>query len=204
MNAFVQSRALNTSASVRFSSASLYADWRAQAVNDFSPMLLMGLLNLAGRSFLHDYDWQQDANLSVLELIMTAPMIVTNWINLQYYASTVDNRRYGSGNKVVHNVVGGRLGVFEGNGGDLRIGLPWQSLHDGEVLRHTPLRLSVFIEAPEASLNTIIAKHEMVRQLLDHEWLHLFRIDAGSNHNSNSISRYGSGLWEPVAANVKL
>jgi uncharacterized protein len=148
-------------------------------------------INLAGRSFLHDYDWQQDPALGVLELIMTAPMIVTNWINLQYYASTVDNQRYGSGNKVLHNVVGGRLGVFEGNGGDLRIGLPWQSLHDGEVLRHTPLRLSVFIEAPEACINTIIAKHEMVRQLLDHEWLHLFRIDA----DSNSITRYRKGRW---------
>jgi uncharacterized protein len=151
-------------------------------------------INLAGRSFLHDYDWQQDPSLSVLELIMTAPMIVTNWINLQYYASTVDNQRYGSGNKVLHNVVGGRLGVFEGNGGDLRIGLPWQSLHDGDVLRHTPLRLSVFIEAPEAGVNTIISKHEMVRQLLDHEWLHLFRIDA----ESNGITRYCNGRWKRV------
>jgi uncharacterized protein len=149
-------------------------------------------IDLAGRSFLHDYDWQQDPSLSVLELIMTAPMIVTNWINLQYYASTVDNQRYGSGNKVLHNVVGGRLGVFEGNGGDLRIGLPWQSLHDGDVLRHTPLRLSVFIEAPEAGVNTIISKHEMVRQLLDHEWLHLFRIDA----ESNGITRYCNGRWK--------
>lgn len=86
---------------------------------------------------------------------------------MQYYASTVDNPRYGSGNKVLHNVVGGRIGVFEGNGGDLRIGLPLQLLHDGEVLRHTPLRLSVFIEAPLANINTIIAKHEIVRHLLD-------------------------------------
>jgi uncharacterized protein len=36
---------------------------------------------------------------------MTAPMIVTNWITMQDYASTVDNHRYGSGNKVLHNVV---------------------------------------------------------------------------------------------------
>jgi len=63
-------------------------------------------------------------------------------------------------------------------------------------LRHTPLRLSVFIEAPEAAINTIVAKHEMVRQLLDHEWLHLFRIDAGSDSGSDSISRYRGGRWE--------
>ncbi len=55
--------------------------------------------------------------------IMTAPMVVTNWINLQYHASTVDPTRYGSGNTMLHNVVGGRIGVFEGNGGDLRIGM---------------------------------------------------------------------------------
>ena len=138
-------------------------------------------LNLAGRSFLHDYAWQGDAGFKVLELIMTAPMVVTNWINLQYHASTVDNARYGSGDKVLHNVVGGHIGVFEGNGGDLRIGLPMQSLHDGERFRHTPLRLSVFIQAPQAPIDAIVASNTTVRQLLDNEWLHLFRLgdDAG-------------------------
>jgi len=138
-------------------------------------------LNLGGRSFLHDYAWQRDPGFKVLELIMTAPMVVTNWINLQYHASTVDNARYGSGDKVLHNVVGGNIGVFEGNGGDLRIGLPTQSLHDGERLRHTPLRLSVFIQAPQGPIDDIIARQTTVRQLLDNEWLHLFRLgdDAG-------------------------
>ena len=133
-------------------------------------------LNLAGRSFLHDYAWQRDDGFGVLELIMTAPMVVTNWINLQYHASTVDNVRYGSGDKVLHNVVGGNIGVFEGNGGDLRIGLPMQSLHDGQHFRHTPLRLSVFIQAPQDPIDAIIANNTMVRQLLDNEWLHLFRL----------------------------
>jgi uncharacterized protein len=151
-------------------------------------------MNLAGRSFLHDYDWRQDQNLAVLELIMTAPMVVTNWINLQYYASTVDNRRYGSGNKVLHNVVGGRLGVFEGNGGDLRIGLPLQSLHDGATLRHTPLRLSVFIEAPPAGIETIIAKHEVVRDLVENGWLHLLRIDS----QEPQVEQYRQGAWHAV------
>ncbi len=148
-------------------------------------------INLAGRSFLHDYDWRLDEDLSVLTLIMTAPMVVTHWINMQYHASTVDNQRYGSGNKVLHNVVGGRLGVFEGNGGDLRIGLPMQSLHDGQTLRHTPLRLSVFIEAPRLGIDTVIARHEPVRHLVEHGWLHLFRLDA----SENQVEQYRRGNW---------
>jgi uncharacterized protein YbcC (UPF0753/DUF2309 family) len=94
----------------------------------------------------------------VLELIMTAPMVVTHWINMQYNASVIDNERYGSGNKVLHNVVGGNLGVFEGNGGDLRIGLPLQSLHDGERWMHDPLRLSVYIDAPAEAIADIAAR----------------------------------------------
>ena len=153
-------------------------------------------LDLAGRVFLHDYSHAQDTSLGVLELIMTAPMVVTNWINMQYYASVVDNKRYGSGNKVLHNVVGGRLGVFEGNGGDLRIGLPMQSLHDGSQWQHTPLRLSVFIEAPQAAIDGIIAKHLVVRQLVSNQWLHLFQIDGDGPQVS--ISRYAGGSWQPV------
>ena len=148
-------------------------------------------LNLAGRSFLHDYDWQSDNVFGVLELIMTAPMVVTNWINLQYHASTVDNARYGSGDKVLHNVVGGNIGVFEGNGGDLRIGLPMQSLHDGQNLRYTPLRLSVFIQAPQAPLEKVIAKCATVRHLLDNGWLHLFRLG-----DDEGVWRYRpEGAW---------
>ena len=134
-------------------------------------------MDLAGRSFLHDYDHRLDPDKSVLTLIMTAPMVVTNWINLQYHASTVDNRRYGSGNKLLHNVVGGRLGVFEGNGGDLRIGLPMQSLHDGQVLRHNPLRLSVFIEAPREAIDAVMAEHVVVRDLVGNGWMHLFWLE---------------------------
>ena len=152
-------------------------------------------VNLAGRSFLHDYDWQGDADGSILELIMTAPMVVTHWINMQYFASTVDNARYGSGNKVLHNVVGGRIGVFEGNGGDLRIGLPLQSLHDGEKWMHTPLRLSVFIEAPRAGIEAVMKKHETVRQLVDNRWLHLFRIDP----ESNAVEAWLGGRWQTWA-----
>jgi uncharacterized protein YbcC (UPF0753/DUF2309 family) len=154
-------------------------------------------LQLAGRSFLHDYDWRQDDGFGVLELIMTAPMVVTNWINLQYHASAVDPQHYGSGNKVLHNTVGGHIGVFEGNGGDLRIGRPWQSVHDGERLRHTPLRLSVFIEAPRAAIDAIVERHEAVRSLVDNGWLHLLRIDSDSD--SPVIEQRRQGSWTPCA-----
>lgn len=151
-------------------------------------------LNLEGRAFLHEYVWERDRDGSVLELIMTAPMIVTHWINMQYYASTVDNLRFGSGNKVLHNVVGGRIGVFEGNGGDLRIGLSKQSLHDGSRWVHTPLRLSVFIEAPREAISAVIDQHENVRNLIEHRWMFLFGIDP----TSSSVYAYREGAWKPV------
>jgi uncharacterized protein YbcC (UPF0753/DUF2309 family) len=134
-------------------------------------------LDLQGRVFLHDYRFDEDRDFALLEQIMTGPLVVTHWINFQYYASMVDNARYGSGNKVLHNVVGEHLGVFEGNGGDLRIGLSIQSLHDGERWMHTPLRLAVFIEAPHSAIERVLGKHAKLRQLVDNEWIHLFQLD---------------------------
>ena len=107
---------------------------------------------------------------------MTAPMVVASWINLQYFGSTVDNRAFGAGNKVLHNVVAG-IGVLEGNAGDLKVGLPWQSVHDGQRFIHEPVRLNVFIAAPIDAINAVIAKHPSVRELVDNQWLHLFAID---------------------------
>ncbi len=147
---------------------------------------------LDGRCFLHDYDASQDPDGSVLELLMTAPMLVTHWINWQYHASTCEPQRLGSGNKVLHNVVGGNLGVFEGNGGDLRIGLSRQSLHDGERWVHEPLRLTVVIDAPQPAIDAVIARHAVVRQLLDNGWLHLWRFEEAG------FSRYDDGVWREV------
>jgi len=153
-------------------------------------------LDLEGRAFLHSYDWRQDQDFDVLELIMTAPMVVASWISLQYYASTVDNRVFGSGNKTLHNVVG-KVGVFEGNGGDLRVGLPWQSVHDGEAFQHEPLRLSVVIEAPIDAMNDVLSRHASVQDLCDHGWLHLWAMDdAGRiSHRYN-----GDRTWWAVQA----
>lgn len=153
-------------------------------------------MDLGGRAFLHDYDHRRDPGHAVLAQILTAPMVVAHWINLQYLASSVDPLRHGAGNKLLHNVVGGGIGVFEGNGGDLRIGLPWQSVHDGERLRHAPLRLSVFVEAPRAAIDGVVAAHETVRRLVDHGWLHLLAIEDGAP--ATVWRRRRGGGWEPA------
>ena len=56
-----------------------------------------------------------DEDYRVLELIMTAPIVVSNWIDLQYFGSTTNNKPLGGGNKMLHNVVG-QIGEFKGNG----------------------------------------------------------------------------------------
>ncbi len=63
--------------------------------------------NLEGRVFLHDYVWARDADFRVLELILTAPVVVASWISLQYYGSAVAPAAFGGGNKLLHNVTGG-------------------------------------------------------------------------------------------------
>ena len=149
-------------------------------------------LNFDGRSFLHCYDWRHDKDFAVLETILTAPLVVASWISLQYFGSTVDNRAFGSGNKTLHNVVAG-LGVFEGSGGDLRSGLPWQSVHDGERYIHEPVRLSAFVEAPTQAIETVLERHETLRNLVNNRWIRLHAIaDTGM-----VLARDASGTWTP-------
>jgi len=151
-------------------------------------------IDLGGKSFLHSYEWKKDKGFAVLETIMTAPMVVTNWINLQYYASTVDNKAYGSGNKTLHNVTSG-VGVLEGYSGDLRVGLPLQSVYDGEKYQHEPIKLNVIIEAPKEAMNEVLKKHSSVKDLCDNGWLHLLAMD----EEGKVSHRYTGELeWEPV------
>lgn len=104
-------------------------------------------------------------------------MVVAEWINTQYYFSTVDNVRFGSGTKVTHNVTG-RLGVIQGNAGDLQIGLPEQSVMSaaGEPY-HEPLRLMTVVLAPPARVMTIVEQNAVLRQLFDRAWVALVVLD---------------------------
>jgi hypothetical protein len=153
-------------------------EWGLAGCSSFivAPRKRTSQLNLGGKTFMHNYSWQNDKDFSVLELIMTAPMVVTSWINLNYYASTVDNKVFGAGNKTLHNVVGG-VGVLEGFAGDLRAGLPMQSVHDGSNYQHEPQRLNVIIEAPVDEMSKILSKHESIRNLCDNQWIYLFAMN---------------------------
>lgn len=157
----------------------------------FAPRARTRHLDLGGRVFLHDYSAADDADGALLAQLLSAPMQVATWINLQYYASVVDPSAFGGGNKTLHDVVGGRLGVFEGNGGDLRIGLPLQSVHDGRRWRHTPVRLTVVVAAEEPAVEAALARSEPARRLVDNGWLHLVRLAV----DGRSWRRRRGGGW---------
>ncbi|MDX2019634.1 MAG: DUF2309 domain-containing protein [Deltaproteobacteria bacterium] len=156
-----------------------------------APRSRTSALNLQGRVFLHDYNASADTDNSVLTLILCAPVVVASWINLQYYASRVDPELYGSGNKVLHNVVGG-VGVWEGNGGDLRVGLPLQSIHDGQRFVHEPRRLTVVIDVDHQRIDDVLAAQPQVRELFHNGWIHLIALEGAQ------ALRYNQGSWALV------
>lgn len=148
--------------------------------------------NLSGRVFLHDYDPALDADGGILEALLSAPMVVANWINLQYFASVTVPEVYGSGNKLLHSVVGGNVGLVEGNGTHLRIGLPLQSVHDGTQWRHEPVRLTVLIDAPAERIESVLHKQPDVAALVENQWVSLHRM------TDNGAERYDNGSWVSV------
>lgn len=152
--------------------------------------------NLDGRCFLHSYDWEIDLTGKALEGIMQGPMVVTQWINNHYYFSTVDNDRFGSGSKITQNITG-RFGVVQGNGGDLKMGLPLQSLNQSdEESYHQPLRLTVLIQAPVKLVSNILLRNENLKDLLDNEWIYLMVMDPLER---NEVFLYKRNLqWVPT------
>jgi uncharacterized protein len=151
-------------------------------------------MSLGGRAFLHSYDPHQDPEGVVLERIMTAPLVVGQWINMEHYFSAVDPWVWGSGSKVIHNVVSG-VGVMLGSQSDLQTGLPLQTVNDGPDHFHEPLRLLTVIEAPTARISAAISKHAILQGLLHNQWLNLVAIDP----DTFEIDRYRpDGVWEAI------
>jgi uncharacterized protein YbcC (UPF0753/DUF2309 family) len=152
-----------------------------------APRTLTKDINLNSRCFLHSYDWQTDKDGAALQGIMQGPMVVTQWINNHYYFSTVDNENFGGGSKITHNITG-KFGVVQGNGGDLKVGLPLQSVNEADdKMYHRPLRLSVLIQAPRERITEILLNNPSLKSLLDNEWIYLLVMDPTNN---NEVERY--------------
>jgi uncharacterized protein YbcC (UPF0753/DUF2309 family)/formate hydrogenlyase subunit 3/multisubunit Na+/H+ antiporter MnhD subunit len=148
--------------------------------------------NLEGRVFLQSYRPDIDPDGTLLESLMAGPLVVGQWINMQYWCSTIDPERFGAGDKTTHNVVIGAdgtenalSGVFTGARGDLRIGLPWQALAsaapiDGrwtELPYHEPVRLLAVVCAPVAVVEGILARQSHIDRLVRGGWITLQVVD---------------------------
>ncbi len=132
---------------------------------------------LHGRAFLHSYDYRLDPKRRLLENILTGPLLVGQWINMEHYFSTVDNERFGSGSKVYHNVAG-RFGVMTGNLGDLRTGLPAQTVLRDGMPYHEPLRLIALVEAPLEHVRLALDEVASVKRLVHKEWIRFLVLDS--------------------------
>ena len=129
-----------------------------------------------GAFFLHSYDPDADTEGAILEGLMNAPVVVAQWISMEYYFSSVDPVVYGSGSKVTHNVVSG-VGVMHGSHGDLQSGLPLQGVNDGPRHYHQPVRLLVIIDAPRSRIGAVIEKHVPLQNIFQNQWIGLVARD---------------------------
>ena len=148
-------------------------------------------MSLEGRSFLHSYDYRLDPMQRLLENILTGPLVVAQWINMEHYFSTVDNERFGSGSKVYHNVAG-RFGVMTGGLSDLRTGLPSQTVLDKGLPFHEPLRLITVIEAPLEHARRAVESVVTVKNLVLNDWIRLLVIDP----EKQTVYSYNNGQWD--------
>lgn len=145
------------------------------------PRSMTQKINLEGRSFLHSYDWKQDPDGKSLTTILTAPMVVAQWINNQYLFSTLDNVAFGGGSKITKNITG-KIGIMQGNASDLMHGLPLQSVYksDQEVY-HEPMRLMSIVYAPRNMIEAIINEQKILQKLFGNGWVSLVCYDPELN-----------------------
>jgi uncharacterized protein len=147
-----------------------------------APRSLTKNIDLEGRCFLHSYDYSQDLSGDILSIILTAPMVVAQWINSQYFFSTMDNIAFGAGSKITSNITG-KIGIIQGNASDLMTGLPLQSVYSSDNENHHELqRLLTVIYAPKELIEQVIAKEEILKKLFGNGWVNLVCIDPTKNN----------------------
>jgi len=143
-------------------------------------------LYLDRRAFLNSYDpAQDDATHSILARILAPAVPVCAGISLLYYFSAVDIHGYGAGSKLPHNITS-LLGVMEGAASDLRAGLSQQMI---EI--HEPMRNLFLIETTPAAMHSIMAGNEMIRSLIENEWIRTATIDV----ETSEIHFYEQGAF---------
>ncbi|MGV3658719.1 MAG: putative inorganic carbon transporter subunit DabA [Prosthecobacter sp.] len=141
------------------------------------------------RAFLVSYDATKDPANESLGRVLGAVIPVCGGISLEYYFSTVDNEAYGSGTKLPHNITG-LIGVMNGFQGDLRTGLPVQTV---EI--HEPVRSLFIVETtPERLMSVIKANKELV-EFVCNRWVRMCTMDPDDGH----IEIYrGNDVFEPL------
>ncbi|BCS34860.1 hypothetical protein TBR22_A40860 [Luteitalea sp. TBR-22] len=143
-------------------------------------------LFLDRRSFLVSYDPYEDPDDTRLGRLLAAAMPVCAGISLEYYFSFVDNERYGCGTKLPHNVTG-LVGVMNGQGSDLRTGLPWQMV---EI--HEPVRILFLIETTPTRLSRVLAGNPALDNLVRNGWIRVATLDP----DSGVIDVWRGHRWE--------
>ncbi len=146
------------------------------------PRRLTKHCDFEGRAFLHSYDWEIDTDATLLNSIMTAPLVVAQWINSQYLFSTHDNVAYGAGSKITHNI-SGKIGIMQGNASDLMHGLPLQSVFSSDLSPyHELIRLNAIIYAPSERVKQIILTEPLLMKWVTNQWIHVICVDP-QNHS---------------------
>ena len=174
--------------------AQVYPEWglAGNAAFIVAPRSVTRGIDLQRRTFLHSYEADVDTDASALETILTAPLVVAQWINCQYYFSTVAPQVFGAGSKTIHNVVGA-AGVIAGHNGDLQLGLPWQSVSDGQRLLHEPQRLLAVVQAPLERLDMIVDRNPILQRLFGNDWIAL----AARATTDEPWQRWTRAGWRP-------
>lgn len=122
-------------------------------------------LFLDRRAFYNSYDPDSDKDGAILNGVLTPLVPVCGGINLEYLFSRLDNRIYGAGSKLPHNVFS-LIGVGNGSEGDLRTGLPEQMI---EI--HDPVRLLILVEQKKEIVLKVLKANAAVMQWIEKDWV---------------------------------
>jgi NADH:ubiquinone oxidoreductase subunit 5 (subunit L)/multisubunit Na+/H+ antiporter MnhA subunit len=150
------------------------------------PRELTRNLNLRSRVFLHDYAWESDLDGQLLKTILAGPGVVMQMINSAYNITITSPHNFSSGDKTRHNVLG-EAGVLLGAEGPLLRGMPWQAISPhfnlaaGESEGHIPIRLQIFIAAPDFIIDQAISQTDLA-PLVSGGWIAVHCLNAEGSY----------------------